>query len=278
MDLDFDTIHWDLTGAELSPLNPPKDMKYPAEPVVLEAVIYGFDDQFVGSLVGSPQVQAANVVGVDSQNGGDVTFVVTGGDPVANNAVYIAWWGQNGPQDWQLVGSRIGNGNVASHYPVGLYAAKVVSSKVGYGSATGLGNLFYLTDMTNITRVRIRDAVANSTLKICYKLGFQGNYQSPGRDAFSIWVVPESVDGNLSMLGSEVGTTFSVLAPRQADFPPQDAFVPGSRFGIPDREGNTVWFDVDVNYPTEDIYYAPTFSLRLHRLNDITVEIDGDDI
>lgn len=273
MDISLDTIHWQQVGNDLMPLYPPKDMNYPAEAVVLQPTIYGYDDQYTGALIASPQVQTASLVATDLEDGGGVTFTISDSDPAATNSVYIAWWGQNGNQAWQLVGTRTGNGTVSGHYTVGLYACKVISVKVGYGNSIGMGNLFYLTNLTNVCRVRIRDAVANSTLKVCYKLGFQADYQTTGRAAIKIWVVPETTDSNLSMLGSEVGQSFSVLAPRQADFPPMDGFAPGSRVGI-----GGVWYDVHVSYPTEDIYYAPTFSMRLYRMNDLTVEIDGTDV
>ena len=273
MDLSFDTVYWQLSGTDLMPRNPPKALNYPANAVVLAPTPFGIDFALIGTLIASPQVTAPVLVASDVHNGGDAVFTITAGDAAATNQVYIAWWGQNGNQAWQLAGTRTGNGVVNAHYPVGLYACKVVSSKPGFGTVTSVGNLFYLTDLTNITRIRIRDAVANSTLIVCQRLGFQAQYQTAGRAAVTIWVVPENTEANLSMLGSEVGTSFSVLAPRQADFPPMDGFAPGSRVGI-----NGVWFDVHVSYPTEDVYYAPTFSMKLYRMDDMTVEIDGTDV
>ena len=273
-EIQFDAISWTRDGNnDIMPLLPPKPFNYSAENVTLAGTVYGYDNQYLGSLIALPQTPIPTLVAADAHNGGDATFTITGSDPTAVNAVYIAWWGQNGNQAWQLVGSRTGNGAVTGNYPVGLYACKVVSTMPDAGSATGNGNLFYLTNLTNITRIRIRDAVATSTLKVCYKLGFQADYQTAGRAAIKIWVVPETTDSNLSMLGSQVGQSFSVLAPRQADFPTLDGFAPGSRLGI-----NGTWYDIDVSYPTEDIYYAPTFSMKLYRMNDVTVEIDGVDV
>lgn len=273
-EIDLDNIHWTVDGnGDYMPLIPAAPYNYPDEAAVLQGIVFGYADQYLGTLDASAQVPVPTVSAVDSQNGRQAVVTVSDALVGSTNDVYITWWGQNGVQEWQLAGSVTGDGTLTVSRPIGLYGVRVQSSKTGYVSTYALGNLFYITDSTSLCRVRIRDAVANSTMQVCYKLGFQADYQSPGRSAFKIWVVPETTENNLSMLGSEIGSSFSFLAPRQADFPPSDGFVPGARVGV-----NGVWYAVEVSYPTESPNYAPTFSLRLNRLDSISVEIDGTDV
>lgn len=139
--------------------------------------------------------------------------------------------------------------------------------------AYGQGQIFWVTNATNITRNRIRDAVAKSALETCRRLGFQVNYQSPGCAAVTLWAIPNEGGDTMSLLGNtEIGQTMELLIPRQTDFPPPDGLVPGARIQIGDT-----WYATDIRYPMENADMSPTFMASLRRL-DVTVEVDGGDV
>jgi hypothetical protein len=52
MDISFDAIHWELDGTDLKPLVPSKALNYPLPEDVKYEVVYGFDDQYEGEMVG----------------------------------------------------------------------------------------------------------------------------------------------------------------------------------------------------------------------------------
>lgn len=134
------------------------------------------------------------------------------------------------------------------------------------------GNVFWVTDATNLSRNRIRDAVAKSTLETCKRLGFQIDYQSPGLASVALWALPNEGGTTLSLLGGEVGTGMELLIPRQVDFPPVDGLVPGARAKIGDD-----WFALDIRYSMETPDMSPVFFASCRRL-DVTVEVDGSDV
>jgi hypothetical protein len=275
MDLDYDAVHWQIDGTDLEPLYPPKALNYPPEPYVLEPYVYGFDNQFVGTLEAVPQPVAPTLHAVDSRDGKHAVLTLTGADPGTTNEIYVSVWGQLGIQDWRLVGTIVGtSGSITITKVQSLYACQVKSILVGNGYRYVLGNLFYVSDETNMTRVRIRDNVAGAAMRIAQRLGAQVTYQSPGRGAISLWAVLDNSDISMSMLGGEAGTLhLQIHLPRQSDWPPSDGLVPGARVGI-----NGVWWAVDeIRFGTETIDLSAVFTLSLRRL-DITVEVDGTDV
>jgi hypothetical protein len=270
----LDQISWTTDeNGDYMPLIPPKAFNYSAQNVTLAGTVYGYDNQYLGSLDVAPQVTVPTVNAVDSRDGQHAVVTVTGADAGTTNIVAVGWWGQNGIQEWMTAGTLTGNGSVTIDKPQGLYACRVNSSLVGYGSVYGMGNLFYVSDATNLTRVRIRDNVSRATLRVAHRLGFEAVYESPDRLPFNIWVIPEESSESAGMLGGETGTVaLTVHVPRQVDFPPEDGIVPGARVGI-----NGVWFAFDIRWATETIDLAPVFTMNLRRL-DISVEYDGADV
>ena len=139
--------------------------------------------------------------------------------------------------------------------------------------AFGQGNIFWVTDATNLSRNRIRDAVAKSALETARRLGFQAVYQSPGLPEFSVWVIPNEGGNTMALLGGiEIGQTLELLIPRQVDFPPTDGLVPGARMKVGGK-----WFACDIRYSLETPEMSPTFTAARRRL-DFTVEVDGSDV
>ena len=140
--------------------------------------------------------------------------------------------------------------------------------------AFSFGNVFWVSDETNLTRNRIRDAAAKAALCSAIRFGFQAEYQAPGdASAVSIWVIPDENNKGLNMMRGETGTTSMTLhAPRQTDFPPTGGFLPGARLIVADQN-----FACNVSHQFETPDQAPIFRLDIERL-DISAEIDGTDI
>jgi len=260
----------DPEGVTLSPVE--RNPNFPSVSDVLLNTVYGFLLEYTGTYRPfSPDLPT--LVAVDQRDGEHATLTLTGSEPGTTNKVYVGYFGQNGAQEWRLVATFIGDGVVTVSLSQNLYVCKC-STEFGENEPNWqIGNIFWVTDASNMTRIRIRDRVALAAMRTARKLGFQALYQSPDRDAVSIWVVPDESQETMNMLGGEVGTISLVVhAPRQVDFPPIDGMVPGARVGI-----NGVWFAVDARWGTETIHLAPVFTLILRRL-DISVEIDGAEV
>jgi hypothetical protein len=260
----------DPAGVVPSPVE--RDPHFPLEGQTLLHTVYGFLMEYTGTYRPfSPNLPI--LIAVDQMDGQHAILTLTGSEPGTTNNVYVGFFGQNGAQEWRLVASFTGDGTVTVSLPQGLYVCRCSTGFIGNEPNWQIGNIFWVSDSTNLTRVRIRDRVANAAMRTAKKLGFQAQYQSPGRDAFSIWVVPDESNESLSMLGGETGTITLVLhVPRQVDFPPIDGMVPGARVGV-----NGVWFAFDARWGTETIHLAPVFTLMLRRL-DISVEVDGEGV
>lgn len=141
-------------------------------------------------------------------------------------------------------------------------------------NAFSQGNVFYVSDETNLTRNRIRDAAAKVAMCSAQRFGFQARYQEPGgAAATTVWVIADENNKSLGMMRGETGTTSITLhAPRQTDFPPTGGFTPGARCFV-----GAVPFACNISHQFESADNAPIFRLDLERL-DVSVEIDDSDV
>lgn len=145
MILDFDTLHWELTGGILRPINPPKDINYPAVDDVAFPVVFGYDDQFMGTLIaGFPP--APPTLTVEDLGGGVARFTISGSTVGTSNQVYIrsttaTAWGAS------PVVTIAGDGSATATIDAGPYLAKVQSHLAGAVSpANNEPVLFHLQD------------------------------------------------------------------------------------------------------------------------------------
>ena len=128
MEVAFDAFNWQLVGTELSPLAVPVEPNYPSEDLVFNGTVYGNDNELLGNMLTTVQPNDPTLVAIDERDGENVTFTLTGTSAGTTNYIYASWWGQQGAQEWSLVGTLSGDGVLADvTLPQGLYACKVRS-------------------------------------------------------------------------------------------------------------------------------------------------------
>jgi len=89
VDISLDTIHWGVDGlGDYYPLATPLPMNYPLEMYVLEGIVYGYADQFLGTLVagGHPNPILSMVVNEDD------TGIIATRSNVTVGATDALWW------------------------------------------------------------------------------------------------------------------------------------------------------------------------------------------
>lgn len=276
MDLDFDAMHWELVGTDLKPVYPAKAFNYPIPFNVLEGVVYGYDNQYLGEFTLAGEGMAGKVRVFDNRDGETAAVHITDTPHAGStNMVYVARFlqsgiSQTGPQSWQLVGTIVGDGEFdISLDPHLEYQVKLVTV---YGGTIGIsvGNTFWITEFAMRRRLLMRDRTAKAALRVAYRLGRRIWYKNPGHDHVELWCTCEGGFESLGLLGGTTSaTTFTLWAPRQTGFPTAEGFMTGASVWVED-----VPYACSVRYDSELPYYAPVFRLDCERY-DITVELDG---
>lgn len=103
------------------------DPNFPAESDVRDTVVYGYADEYTGTLYGADVPNPPTLSCEDQQDGGTVVATVTGADAGTTNEIYTSPFGQLGVMGWTLQGSVTDNGTLTFTLPKGLYVSKVVS-------------------------------------------------------------------------------------------------------------------------------------------------------
>lgn len=157
-EIQFDTISWTRdANNDIMPLLTPKPFNYPAEDEVLLDIVYGFDDQFTGSLVSGPP-PTPPLLTVEDLGGGVARFTISGSTAGSSNKVFIraataTVWGA------APVVTIAGDGSADATIDPGPYLGKVQSHLAEiFSPSSNEPVLFHLQDAaTGYTRSEFGD-------------------------------------------------------------------------------------------------------------------------
>jgi hypothetical protein len=133
-EIDLDAIHWTTDGdGDLMPLLPPKPFNYPDEIDVALSVVYGYDDQYLGTFDPAAHIPSSPViVATDLRNGAGFSLEITV-DALTTNDVEVR---MVGVAAWTLVAHDLAGPTIALDVDarVGSHYVRVTSYGVGAAS------------------------------------------------------------------------------------------------------------------------------------------------
>lgn len=146
-EIQFDTISWTRDeNNDIMPLLPPKPFNYPAEEEVAFPVVFGYDDQYEGTLIAvfPPNMPTLSV---EDLGGGVARFTISGADAGTSNKVYAR---MATATSWPVAATVTisGNGSADATLTAGPYLAKVLSYAGAAASpSSNEPVLFHLVDV-----------------------------------------------------------------------------------------------------------------------------------
>ena len=86
-EISFDAIHWGVAGdGSLRPRAVPAPLNYPEPPNVLQSVVYGYENQYTGTLESSGQSPATPIIMSATKGDGQITV-----DVILNSSLHPAY-------------------------------------------------------------------------------------------------------------------------------------------------------------------------------------------
>lgn len=234
MEVSADRINWGLDNlGAFVPRATPLDINYPTENQVDNGVVYGYEDQYLGTSGGggiSPSPPTSFTVS-DNRDGSTATATISGTDqPTFVNEVY-GWLQTGGYMSLTLLGSRVGDGDITITASANNYQAVCVTQNNGNYSLPTNPFAFSISSDYDF---QIRDNTARTAVHILMHsaLGDQVIFQNgAGEDPYTLWAKIEDGDAVIRLRnGSLTGEqSLTLIIPRQANFPPgetQDVWKP----------------------------------------------------
>ena len=230
----YDLIHWEYdANDDLQPLEEAADIGYPDEDEVEYGVVFGYEDQYTGTLSGGGAVPTTPSIRIRNNQDDTATATISGADAGTTNTVYI-FLRHGGVLELINAGSRTGNGTVGITKPEGEYIGYAVSTLDNVNSLPSDPDGFWITrDRQYLIRTAAAEAELQAITLSQYGIEviFQNGTSAAGVDANSyvVWASMESGSEVIQLRESVTTQTEEVVfhIPRQTGFPPAK-FAPGA--------------------------------------------------
>jgi len=233
MALSYDFVYWEENGdGDLRPRTTAVDIGYPTEAQTEFGVVYGYEDQFTGTLSGGGPVPSTPSIRILSNLDGTATATISNSDDDATNTVWV-FLRHNGVLELINAGSRVGDGTLGLDTSVVFqdseYIGYCISTRDYVNSEPSNPDSFFTMKDVNYA---IRNNAAEAELQIAKlaQFGVLLIFQN-GSSA-----TPVSVYGTMSggmeslQLRDSIRTNIESVEfniPRQTAFPPSE-FRPGA--------------------------------------------------